>query len=241
MKKTLLFTLFIITKSFICSSCSDDANNLKTKKKLEDFSINPKEVSLNYDKEKQFEIIFNGNLANNDFTWKISDSKRGQIDEKGLFKASKIGTLELNAISTEGIKLTSKITIVPYQNFLEPVIIDFTLTEEEVLKQEKRELLTKLPLNNGDLALMYKGENEKITNVSYVFSAKTKKLYMTGVYFTIETENNAILTYYKERYNVTKESKTELLLQTLDEKANIKLFYDPGYGSGWGVTYTSNL
>lgn len=228
MKKTILFLGLTLGVGFLTNSCSRD--NSEGEVKIENYTLTPANVTINYDKTQQF-YVKNGsvNVSPSEFTWKSSDDKRGSIDVNGILTAKKVGTFEISA-TKNGKVVTAKVMVEPYQKFFTEPILEFGKTKEEIKALEKRELV-----RETNSALAYKGENGDIKNVGYTFDSNGKMI-TAIVLFPSPYNIDNVTTFYKERYLVLGSENGVVSMKNLDTP----IFMNMGVNTSLGlhVVYT---
>lgn len=207
MKKSIFIfaaSLFTISGFISCSSDKDEVT--------ENYSIDPSQTTINYDKTQQLTAKNNGSsIAATEFSWKTSDDKRGTVNAQGLFTAKKVGEVEVTA-TKNGKTSTAKIIIAPYQNFFKEPLMYFGKTKADIKAAESRTLQNETPT-----ALAYKGENSNVTNVGYTFDANGKMNSAIVIFPSTTASVNMVSTFYKERYNVLTTDNNIIYLKSLDQ------------------------
>lgn len=222
MKKQLL-TLVAI--SLIFTACSK-------KESTPESTIDVTELSLNYDKQHQFTIKQgNNDIDESTYIWTSADVRVGTIEASGLFQAKRIGTTTVTA-TKDGKSLTSKITVSPYVYFFIEPYVSFTSNKTTIKSQETR------PLETGGettTSLLYKGENNKITNVFYGF--ENGLLQGSIVVFNISNIlPKDLATFFVERYTLIGETNNTYYFS----KGDILVAIGETAGIGFTAIYVKN-
>ncbi|MDO4225309.1 MAG: Ig-like domain-containing protein [Bergeyella zoohelcum] len=216
MKKLLFVASLSLATLGMVVSCSRDDDSGTTS--VANYTLSPSEATTNYDKTVALSVK-NGSstLSPSEFTWSVSDEKRGTIGNDGVFKAKKVGKVEVTA-TKNGQTLKSTINIAPYSTLFTEPLMYFGKTKEEVKSKETRTFIREY--NNF---LAFKGENRNVSEVLYHFDSNGKIDYI-GVRFPYSAsivENLA--TFYIERHNFLGESNGEYYFNHIDENATIGL------------------
>lgn len=189
--KNLLAVITLLLLAMSCSKSKDDNPTPAAR-------LNEVDLKIKYNEE--FSFFVEGYMVDK---WELSTDSIGQIDEKGLFKASKIGEGELRATTNDNI-LLAMITVEPY-------ITDFKMPLLKMVdKQAVREFEGKDVELERDHLLLYVSDNPKINEYSYVFTAGQLSL----VTYQLADYDEALFyaeTFLKERYPETEISREDKL------------------------------
>jgi hypothetical protein len=185
--KQKLLALFAL--SIILVSCSKKEDTPK-------LMLDLNELSLKFDQEHQFKITQGGEEVDaSTYEWTSSDEITGSVGGGGLFQASRIGKSTVTAKRGDE-SVSAQITVVHYTSFFAEPYIDFNANKATIKSREARELS-----QNGETAdaLLYAGENNKISNVLYRF--ENGVLLGAAVVFNTPNINlEETATFFLERY-----------------------------------------
>lgn len=153
MKRQLCLT--IIAASLSLFACKKDESKPKAE-------IDSKEVSVHYDEQHAFTIK---NPGSSSVTWSSTDESVGTVSSSGVFKAKKIGTTTVKAVSS-GFSIESKVTVTPYSTLCAEPFWQLSASKATTKSKEKRALISETATG-----LAYTGENVKVRNVMYIFES----------------------------------------------------------------------
>lgn len=176
--KKLLLSLALLLPVVLLSSCSDDDKS--------GLSLNKSNITLYSEGTEQLE-------ANDNVDWLSESEFVASVDANGLVTGNHVGTT--NIIASNGSE-TSKcaIEVKPkFNTFTEP-ILDFGVTKEVIKSRESRTILSET-----DNSLVYRGENDALNMIAYMFENGRLSIAGAAVSFAYTSE----LTYFLlERYQV---------------------------------------
>lgn len=185
MKKILLLSGFV---ALIVYSCSKK-NDIKGAYRLDADTL-----SMHYDQTHQFQVSQGSTLVTDSLTvWKSSNDTIGTIDKYGLFTAKKIGSVIVTGTAAN-YSLKSRITVVPYSILCTEPYFKAGATIDATKAAESRSLL-----NETGSALVYQGENNKVSFVEYAFNTDSMTAAQVIFANTIDAAQESVK-FYSERY-----------------------------------------
>lgn len=201
-----------------------------SKNKIEpDAVLNSSEVTLKYDETFKFKVKKGDKDI--DFgllTFSSSDELVGIMNNEGVFTAKKVGETTVK-IMGEGVNLTAKVVVEPYQNFFIEPYQNFDGNISSIKKYEKRKLLNEL--SSG---LIYEGENSDLKYVIYTIDKEVLSG-SAAVFNPIRNVMDKVATYYLERYEFLGIDGTALYFK--DSKRKFAVIIDVNTSLGFHSLY----
>ncbi len=196
-------------------------------------ALNQTEITLHYDEEFQFEVKKGDQTVPfTSLTTSSSDEVVGNINGSGLFEANRIGETTIKIVG-DGINLSAKVTVEPYQNLFAEPVINFNGTKQDIKNAEKRSLSTETAT-----ALLYTGENSNIEEVFYSFGSNGRLNGAISLFPMNISLAEKIAVFYIERYEYIGTSDNVFYFR--DQQRGVAVGLDINQGVGFGAVYINS-
>lgn len=215
--KNCAIKLIGITYMLLVIACGKDT-------KKPEAILNSTNVALKHKETFQFEVTRgNEQVPFSTLTSSSSDDFVGSLSSSGLFTANSIGETTIKIVG-EGISLSAKVTVEPIYNLYREPSLNFSHSKAQIKSYETRSL-------DGETAgaLLYKGENNNLDYVMYIF--ENGVLNGAAVLFPPRSSLvEQVTAFYNERYNYLGQTSGRLVFDTPKSSVMVVIGVDSDLG-----------